>query len=73
MDINWCDICQDFIVAKDNNYLERDFQSCVKIIFRHFLRWNNNIVEEESIHVGSVQKIRADFMLYKDDVPVVAI
>ncbi|MGN0237301.1 MAG: type I restriction enzyme HsdR N-terminal domain-containing protein [Lepagella sp.] len=73
MDINWCDICQDFVVAKDNNYLERDFQRCVKIIFRHFLRWNNNIVEEESIHVGSVQKIRADFMLYKDDVPVVAI
>ena len=42
-------------------------------IFRHYLRWQNCIVAEERIHIGSTNTIRPDFVLYKDEIPQVVI
>ena len=37
------------------------------------MRWQNCIVAEESIHIGSTNTIRPDFVLYKDEIPQVVI
>lgn len=52
---------------------EKDFQSRINSIFKYYLRWGNNIVSEESIHIGSAQSIRPDFVLYENGVAQVVI
>ena len=37
------------------------------------MRWQNCIVAEERIHIGSTNTIRPDFVLYKDEIPQVVI
>ena len=37
------------------------------------MRWQNSIVAEERIHIGSTNTIRPDFVLYKDEIPQVVI
>lgn len=73
MDFLWSDIYQDFLDCKNKQFLEQDFQNCIFSIFRHYLRWQNCIVAEERIHIGSTNTIRPDFVLYKDEIPQVVI
>lgn len=73
MDYHWKDIYSEFSEAQNATVSERDFQYRINSIFKYYLRWGNNIVAEESIHIGSAHSIRPDFVLYKDEVPQVVI
>ena len=73
MDFDWKDIYQDFLNSKNRKFSEREFQNCIFSVFRYYLRWQNCIVAEESIRIGSANTIRPDFVLYKDDMPQVVI
>lgn len=73
MDFNWNDIYQDFYECKAQKCSEREFQRSIYTLFRYYLRWQNNIIAEENIPIGSVNTIRPDFVLYKDDVPQIVI
>lgn len=73
MDFDWKDIYQDFLNSKNRKCSEREFQNCIFSVFRYYLRWQNCIVAEESIRIGSANTIRPDFVLYKDDMPQVVI
>lgn len=73
MDFDWKDIYQDFLNSKNRKCSEREFQNCIFSVFRYYLRWQNCIVAEESIPIGSANTIRPDFVLYKDHMPQVVI
>lgn len=73
MDYHWKDIYSEFSEAQNATVSEKDFQYRINSIFKYYLRWGNNIVAEESIHIGSAHSIRPDFVLYKDEVPQVVI
>ena len=73
MDFDWKDIYQDFLNSKNRKFSEREFQNCIFSVFRYYLRWQNCIVAEERIHIGSTNTIRPDFVLYKDEIPQVVI
>lgn len=73
MDYKWADICQDLLNFQRKKCTEREYQNCIYSIFRYYLRWQNNIVAEETIPIGSVNTIRPDFVLYKDDIPCAVI
>ena len=73
MEFSWNDIYQDFLNCKTRKCSEREFQNCIFSVFRYYLRWQNSIVAEESIPIGSVNTIRPDFVLYKDEKPQVVI
>ena len=73
MDFSWNDIYQDFLNSKTRKCSEREYQSCISLVFRHYLRWQNSIVAEECIHIGATSSIRPDFVLYKDGIPQVVI
>lgn len=53
MDYHWNDIRTEFSDAQNSTLPEKDFQSRINSIFKYYLRWGNNIVSEESIHIGS--------------------
>lgn len=73
MDYHWNDIRTEFSDAQNSTLPEKDFQSRINSIFKYYLRWGNNIVSEESIHIGSAQSIRPDFVLYENGVAQVVI
>lgn len=73
MDYHWKDIYSEFSEAQNATLSEKDFQHRISSIFKLYLRWSNNIVAEENIHIGSAHSIRPDFVLYQDDVPQVVI
>lgn len=73
MDFNWNDIYKDFLNCKNRSCSERDLQICIHSVFRYYLRWQNNIIAEESIPIGATNTMRPDFVLYKDELPQVVI
>lgn len=73
MDFNWNDIYKDFLNCKNRSCSERDLQNCIHSVFRYYLRWQNNIIAEESIPIGAANTMRPDFVLYKDELPQVVI
>lgn len=73
MGFDWKDIYQDLLEIKLKRGSEQEYQERIYALFKYYLRWQNNIVAEECIHIGAANTIRPDFVLYQDDIPQVVI
>lgn len=73
MDFDWKDIYKDFLAAKNDRLPEKYFQNKIEGVFKYYLQWLGDIVAEETIHIGSANSIRPDFVLYQDGAPQVVI
>lgn len=70
MNSNWNYICKTLLECKIKKVNEYEYQNNIDSIFRLYLRWLDNIHKEESLQIGSVGFIRPDFVLYKNNTPV---
>lgn len=73
MEFDWKDIYKDFLDAKNDRLPEKYFQNKIEGVFKYYLQWLGNIVAEETIHIGSANSIRPDFVLYQNGAPQVVI
>lgn len=73
MEFDWKDIYKDFLDAKNARLPEKYFQNKIEGVFKYYLQWLGDIVAEETIHIGSANSIRPDFVLYQDGAPQVVI